>query len=190
MKNMNTKSIAGVGILTAIVVVLQIISSNVKFGPFSITLALMPIVVGAAVYGWKSGAWLGFVFGCVTLFDAAPFFAVNAPGTVITCLAKGALAGLAAGLVYAAVSKKSQIAAIIAAAVVCPVVNTGVFFLGCFAFFMDTIREWAGDTNVVAFMIVGLAGINFLIELGVNLVLSSVVERVLNIVAPRKAQAA
>ncbi len=190
MKNLNTKTIAGIGILTAIVIVLQVLSSSIKFGPFSITLALMPIVVGAALYGWKAGAWLGFTFGCVTLFDAAAFMAVNAPGTVLTCLAKGTLAGLVAGLVYAAVSKKNQLAAIICAAIVCPVVNTGVFFLGCFAFFMDTIKEWAGDTNVVVFMIVGLAGVNFLVEMGVNLVLSSGVERILNIVAPRKAQAA
>ena len=187
MKNTSTKTIAGIGLMTAIVVVLQLLSSNIKFGPFSITLALMPIVVGAAVYGWKAGAWLGFVFGCITLFDAAAFMAVN---TVITCLAKGTLAGLVSGLVYTAIAKKSQIAAIISAAVICPVVNTGVFFLGCVAFFMNTIREWAGDTNVVVFMFVGLAGINFLVELGVNLVLSSVVERILSIVAPKKAQTA
>ena len=55
---------------------------------------------------------------------------------------------------------------------------------------MNTVREWAGDTNVVVFMFVGLAGINFLVELGVNLVLSSVVERILSIVAPKKAQTA
>lgn len=190
MKKINTSTLAGVGILTAIVFVLQLISMNVKFGPFSITLALMPIVIGAALYGWKAGAWLGFVFGCITLFDAAPFLAVNAPGAVFTCLAKGTLAGLIAGLVFSAVSKKNRLAAIIAAAVVCPVVNTGTFFICCALFFMETVKQWAGDTNVVLFMFVGLAGVNFLVELGVNLVLSSIAERVLAVISPKKAQAA
>ncbi|MBQ5312150.1 MAG: ECF transporter S component [Oscillospiraceae bacterium] len=190
MKKMNARTIAGIGILTAMVIVLQVISSNIKFGPFSITLALMPIVVGAAIYGWKAGAWLGFVFGCITLFDAGAFMAVNAPGTVITCLGKGALAGLVSGLVYAAISKKSQMAAIIAAAVACPVVNTGIFVLGCFAFFMGTISEWAAGQNALIFIFTALIGVNFFVELGVNLVLSSVIERILNIVSPRKVQSA
>ena len=190
MKNMNTRTIAGVGILTAMVIVLQILSSHIKFGPFSITLALMPIVIGAALYGWKAGAWLGFVFGCITLTDAAAFMAINAPGTIITCLGKGALAGLAAGLVYSAVSKKNRLAGIISAAVVCPIVNTGVFVLGCLAFFMNTITEWAAGSNAILFIFTGLIGVNFFVELGVNLLLSSVVERILNAVAPKSFQTA
>ena len=48
------------GILAAIVVVLQYFSSYIKFGPFSITLALVPIIVGAAICGplWDSSSVL------------------------------------------------------------------------------------------------------------------------------------
>ena len=88
----------GIGLLTAIVVVLQAMAVAIRFGVFNITLVLVPIVVGAALYGWKAGAWLGFVFGVVVLFtDAGAFLAVNVPGTIITCILKGALAGAAAG---------------------------------------------------------------------------------------------
>ena len=65
MKSQNTKALVGMGILTAIVIVLQFVASAIKFGPFSITLVLAPIIIGAALYGWKAGAWLGAVFGMI-----------------------------------------------------------------------------------------------------------------------------
>ena len=184
--NEKTKVLVGTGILTAVVVVLQALVSGIRFGPFSITLVLIPIVVGAALYGFKSGAWLGFVFGAVVLAtDAGAFLAVSVPGTVITCILKGVLAGLAAGLVYKLLEEKNRYAAVIAAALVCPVVNTGIFLLGCSIFFMDTISEWAagaGFESASAYMILGMVGLNFVVETVVNIVLSSVIVRILNII--------
>lgn len=181
-----TKVLVGTGILTAVVVVLQALVSGIRFGPFSITFVLIPIVVGAALYGFKSGAWLGFVFGAVVLAtDAGAFLAVSVPGTVITCILKGVLAGLAAGLVYKLLEEKNRYAAVIAAALVCPVVNTGIFLLGCSVFFMDTISEWAagaGFESAGAYMILGMVGLNFVVETVVNIVLSSVIVRILNII--------
>ena len=75
-------------------------------------------------------------------------------------------------------------AAVVASAVVCPLVNTGVFLLGCLVFFLDTIRQWAagmGFESVGTYMLVGLVGVNFLIELGVNVVLGPVIVRIVNI---------
>lgn len=188
-----TKALVGTGILTAIVVVLQAMAIGIRFGTFSITLVLIPIVVGAALYGYKAGAWLGFVFGVVVLLtDAGAFLAINVPGTIITCVLKGMLAGAAAGLVYKLLENKSRWAAVICAAVVCPIVNTGVFLLGCTVFFLDTIREWgqgAGFENVGVYMIVGFVGINFLIEMGVNIMLSSVIVRIMDIIKKPKAPA-
>lgn len=184
--NEKTKTLVGTGILTAIVVVLQAMSAPIRFGPFSVTLVLIPIVVGAALYGFKSGAWLGTVFGAVVLMtDAAAFLAVNVPGTIVTCILKGMLAGLAAGLVYKVLEKKNIWAAVITSAVVCPIVNTGVFLLGCSVFFLDTISEWAagaGFESAGAYMIFGMVGLNFIIEAAVNIVLSSVIVRILNII--------
>ncbi|MBQ8825818.1 MAG: ECF transporter S component [Oscillospiraceae bacterium] len=184
--NEKTRTLVGTGILTAIVVVLQAMSAPIRFGPFSVTLVLIPIVVGAALYGFKSGAWLGAVFGVVVLMtDAAAFLAVNVPGTIVTCILKGALAGLAAGLVYKALEGKNRWAAVITAAVVCPIVNTGVFLLGCSVFFIDTINEWAagaGFESAGAYMIFGMVGLNFVIEAAVNIILSSVIVRILNII--------
>ena len=85
-RSYDTHAITGVGIFMAIVIVLQLLGAFIKFGPFSISLTLIPIVVGAAIYGPGAGAWLGFVFSMVVLLsgDAGPFLAVNAFGTVLT----------------------------------------------------------------------------------------------------------
>lgn len=185
--------LAVMGVLTAIVIVLQALAIGIRFGTFSITLVLIPIVVGAALYGWKAGAWLGFVFGVVVLMtDAGAFLAVSVPGTVITCILKGVLAGIAAAAVYRLLENKNRWAAILAAAIVCPVVNTGVFLLGCLVFFYDTISEWAagaGFANVGAYLIIGFVGLNFVVETLINLCLSTVIVRVLSIVKKPAAEA-
>lgn len=177
--------IVGLGLLTAIVVVLQTLAIGIRFGVFNITLVLVPIVVGAALYGWKAGAWLGAVFGVVVLLtDAGAFLAISVPGTIVTCVLKGALAGAAAGLVYEAFSRKNTWLAVISAAVVAPIVNTGVFLLGCTVFFLDTIKAWgegAGFDNVFVYMIVGFVGINFLVEMAINLVLSSAIVKLVEL---------
>ncbi|MCD8328781.1 MAG: ECF transporter S component [Ruminococcus sp.] len=187
-----TNKIVGLGLLTAIVVVLQVLAVAIRpSGVFNISLVLVPIVVGAALYGWKAGTWLGFVFGVVVvLTDASAFLAVNIPGTIITCLLKGMLAGLASGLIYLLIAKKSRFIAAVVAAIVCPIVNTGVFLLGCMIFFMDTINEWAAATgyeNAGAYMIIALVGVNFIIEMAVNIVLSSAIVKIVDIQTKKKA---
>ncbi len=186
-KKMDTRTMVLGAVLTALVIVLQFMGAFVRLGPFSISLVLIPIVIGAATCGSAIGAWLGLVFGVVVLAsgDAGAFLAVNAAGTVITVLLKGILCGYLAGLTYKAFSLYNVYAAVICAAIVCPVVNTGVFLLGCLAFFMDTVKLWAESAGlgggVAHYMIFGLVGANFLVELGSNIVLSPVIVRLLNI---------
>lgn len=190
---MNTKNRSSLqrltlgAILTALVVILQLMGSFIHLGMFSISLVLIPIVVGAATCGPWIGAWLGFIFGVTVLLsgDAAAFLAVDVFGTILTVLLKGTLCGLCAGLVYRWLAKWNQYVAVFAAAIVCPLVNTGVFLLGCFVFFYETVAGWGaaagfGD-NAVQYMFFGLAGGNFLFELGFNIVLSPIIVRLLNI---------
>lgn len=183
--NSKTKKIVGIGLFTAIVLVLQFLGGGIKFGMFSISLVLVPIVVGAAVYGWQAGAWLGFVFGIAVLLsgDAAAFLAVDPLGTVLTVLIKGAAAGFISGVVYIWLKRYNTILAVVCAAVICPIVNTGVFLLGCQLFFLETVAEWgaaAGFEDVASYMFLGLAGVNFLIELGTNLLLGPVIVRLIS----------
>lgn len=184
--NNKTKNLVGVGLFTAIVVVLQFLGGGIRFTMFSITLVLVPLVVGSAVYGWKAGAWLGFAFGVAVLLsgDAAAFMIVDPLATVAVVLIKGIFCGLTAGLVYKLLSKWSKIVAVFSAAVTCPVVNTGIFLIGSRLFFWEKIGEWAtqmGFPNATEYAIFGLAGINFLIEIGVNIVLAPMIVRLIKI---------
>lgn len=163
-------------ILTALVILLQFLGAFIRFGVFSVSLVLAPIVIGAATCGIGVSAWLGFVFAIVVLLsgDAAPFMSINMAGTIITVIAKGVACGAVAGLVYKALERVNSFLAVLAAAVACPIVNTGVFLLGCTVFFLEGITPWgaaAGYDNVAAYMFLGLAGGNFFFELLTNLIL-------------------
>ncbi len=179
----NTKTLVGVALLTAIVVVLQFLSMYIRTAAFSITLSLIPIVVGAALYGKWWGAWFGGVFGAAVLAtgDANAFLALNPAGTIVTVLAKGILAGLAVGIVYELLKKKNDVAAAFASGIFAPIVNTGVFIIGCYLFFFDTIKEGAGTGSTFKYIIVTYVGFNFLIELAVNLILSPLIVRIIKI---------
>lgn len=172
-------------ILTALVIILQLLGTFVRFGPFQVSLVLIPIVIGAATCGTGISTWLGLVFGAVVLLngDAAAFMQVSVPGTLLTVLLKGILCGLAAGLVYRLFEKKNRLLAVILAAVVCPLVNTGVFVIGCYVFFLDTLKTWMGTefTDVTAYIFLGLIGGNFLFELLTNIVLSPLVVKLIEL---------
>lgn len=177
--------IVGLGLFTAIVFVLQMLGAFIRFGPFSISLVLVPIVVGAALYGAIGGAWLGFVFGMAVIIsgDAAAFLVVNPLGTVATVLVKGIAAGLGAGLVYKLAAQKNRYVAVGASAIVSPILNTGVFLIGCLLFFLPTIAGWASAEgyggNAVQYLIFVMVGLNFLVEMAINVVLCPVILRIL-----------
>ena len=186
-KKMSTHTLVLGAVMTALVVVFQLVGTfTTFFGPFSTALALIPIVIGAAMCGVGTGAWLGFVFGLVVLLSGGGnlFLAFSVHGTIITVIAKGTLCGLAAGLAYKLLSKYNQFAAVIAAAIICPVVNTGVFMLGSIVFFLDFAEQIAtaiGLEKAGIAVFTAMATGNFLFELGLNIVLSPVVVRLLNI---------
>ena len=184
--NEKTRRLTGLALMTAIIVVLQVVASFVKFGPFSITLALAPIIIGAALYGAGAGAWLGAVFGVVVLIACVAgwdmggniLFTANPLLTAALCIVKGAAAGWVSGLVFRGLSSRSPMGASIIAGIVCPVVNTGIFCVGLAVFFYDTLVAWAGGSDLIYYIIFVLTGVNFVLELAINLVLSTVIVRV------------
>jgi len=193
-----TKVLVGMAIFTALVVVLQQMAGIIKIGPFSPSLVLIPIVIGAAVYGAKAGAWLGLVFSVCVLIavvtgqDAGGYlmWGINPAMTAAIVIVKGVAAGFLSGLVFRALQNKNQLLATVAAAIVCPVVNTGLFLIGTLAVFEPLLTQWAaawmeqtGNTgaSLGTYLIVGMVGLNFLVELGINMILSPVVVRILKI---------
>lgn len=183
----NVKRMTYLALFTALVFLLQYISLFMRGPMFSLTFVLVPIVIAVALCGFSAGPWLGFVFGIAVLAtgDANAFLAINPIGTVITVLLKGALAGCAAAFVYKLFEngKKTQrYIGVTLAAITAPIVNTGVFFLGCLVFFMDFVNSLTPSGSSAISTIIGtLIGFNFVIELAVNLILVPVIFRIIEI---------
>ena len=180
MKKENIKQMVGISLLSAIVVVLQLLGSFIHFGPVSISLVLIPIVVGAAVYGPAAGAVLGGVFSIVVLLqpDTVFFHNITVFGTIVTVMVKGTLSGWLSGAVYRVLAKKNEWIAVLLAAVVCPIVNTGIFALGCRLFFWDALMILGGG-DAVTFLFTGMIGVNFIAEFLTNVICAPVILRVL-----------
>lgn len=193
MKNANVKRMTGIAILAALVVVMQLLSGVIPpVGGFSISLVLIPIVLGAAAYGPAAGAFLGGVFGvivfinCVTGADPGGHMVFEAGPVLcfIVVMGKGILAGLCSGLVYRAmkISNLPGYAAMLCAAIICPVVNTGTFIVCMVCFFKDILSAWAGGGALIAYIFSGLILANFVPELIINIVFSPASERIIKIV--------
>ena len=175
------KNVTILGVLTAIIVVLQIFGSYFRIGTISLSFVLVPIVIDGILTGVIGGTILGFIFGVITLvmgivgadqftfilFSDHPFL------TILTCVIKGSAAGFMSGFVYKLLKDKNLTLSTFAASAVAPIVNTGLFIVGAFCM-ADTLNSnfVAENSNVVYFIFIGCAGINFLIELAINLVLA------------------
>lgn len=186
-------------VLTAIVLVLQLggFVLRLPFLATPVSLVLIPIVLGAILTGPIGGAWLGLVFGLETLFVCgvmgtdlftATLFQAHPALTSVTCIGKGVLAGLVAGLCYHAFEKKNRYAAVFTAAAVAPVVNTG-FFILCGLLMRDTIAQnfLEQGSTVIYFLVIGCAGFNFVFEFLVNMIFTPAIHRLILLLSKNKA---
>lgn len=185
----SVSQLVGTAILAALVLILQLLAGSIRVGSFSITLTLIPIVIGAILYGPLSGALLGLLFGILVGIsvasgaDAGGFllFSLHPIITILICLCKSTLAGHLSGLVAEGLSKRNLPLGVFLAALTAPIVNTGLFLLGLTLFFRETLSQWAaGSQNLTSYILFGLVGVNFLIELGVNIVLAPVIVRIVH----------
>lgn len=189
--NERIKRMVGLALLIALIVVMQAISGMIPpIGGFSISLVLIPIVLGAAMYGPAAGALLGAAFGvivyinCVTGADpgGAMVFQANPILCFVVVLGKGILAGFASGLVYKLFKQKNPYLAIICAAIICPIVNTGTFVICMLLFFIEVLSSWAAGGNIVGYILTGLILANFMPELLINVVFSPASQRIISII--------
>lgn len=172
----DTRRIVVVAMFAALIVVLQVVATFIRFGGFPITLTLVPIIVAGALYGIGTGALMGTVFGIVVLAmvvtgaDASgqAMLGIHPLVTMLVCVFKGTACGAAATAAYQLLSRRWKRGAAFAAAVVCPVVNTGCLYLALALFF---------DTPLAA-MFSAFISVNFLIELAVNVILAPTVVRI------------
>lgn len=192
MRNKNTKKLVTTALLTAVIVVLQTVASGIRIGPFTPTLSLIPIIIGALLYGPMVGGFLGAVFGVIVIIGvltgsepmSTMMMQTNPVMTVVLCLAKGIAAGVIPALVYNVLKDKNDLVATAIAAILAPVSNTGIFSIGLITVFMPIAEQFAAQLefpNVAKFLFVGIIGTNFLFELAINVVLVPVVKRVMKV---------
>ncbi|MBE5765195.1 MAG: ECF transporter S component [Clostridiales bacterium] len=181
-----SKQITGIAVLLALVIVLQAVGGTVSIGPVQLNFTLIPLVLGAIIFGPWVGALLGFASGVVVLIQVimgmVPFYALiwaNDPiVTFLTCVLKTTVAGFLSGLVYNMLKEKKAVLAVFVASAIVPVVNTALFILGCLCM-TNSVYAMANGTNVIVFILVSLVTFNFFIELAINLILAPTLHKVL-----------
>ncbi len=201
-RNQKILRMVEMAMLIALVVVLQMLGSFIKIGPLPMSFVLVPIVIGACMLGAKEGAFLGAVFGVITMVmgisgvDAFSFllWEANPVCFVLVCLLKAMMAGFCSGLVYKGLGKlfgdKYIYGKTVIASITAPIVNTGIFVIGMLLFFFDTMSglpamfpdAFGQYENAFTLVFLGLAGVNFVGEFVVNLVLSPAIVRIIDVV--------
>ena len=191
----SAKNVTVLAVLLALVVVLQAFGATVNIGPVQLNFTLIPIVLGAIVLGPLAGALLGLACGIVVFVQVVmglvPFYVLiwsNSPViTFFTCTVKTTVAGLVAGWLFQWLQKKNKLVATFVAAGCVPVINTGLFIVGCLLM-SDTIAIAAGGTNVLTFILVSLVTFNFFIEFAINLLVAPSLSVVYDVVGKRFAR--
>lgn len=193
MKNAKITRMVELAVLLALVVLLQCFLGSIVIGATSFSVVLVPIVIGAILLGPAAGAFLGAAFGVVVLAFGISgqdvftnmLFTAHPIGTAVICLGKGAAAGFGAGLLYKLIGGKNALAGSIAAAAIAPILNTGLFILGGLTLVADTLTANLanfGADSLIVFLVIGCAGINFIVEFAVNLILSPAIYRIIRVV--------
>ncbi|MBR2337518.1 MAG: ECF transporter S component [Clostridia bacterium] len=196
-KFLTSKNIATLAVLSALIVIIQLISGFIKIGAVNLSFVLIPIVMGAIIIGPLGGIVLGIVFGLVCFImgllgmDSLTYLLISQHPvlTFLTCVVKGAMAGLVSALIYKLLNKKNEYLSVILAALAAPVVNTGLFIIGALIM-SDTITVFMAanriSVDIIYFLVIMCAGINFLVEFVLNGILAPSLYRVVKYVKTRR----
>ena len=182
----SARNISFLAVLVALVIVLQMFGSYIRIGTTPLSFVLVPIILGGMLLGVWVGLFLGLLFGFMVIMSALAGFdvftmallQVQPVATVILCLLKGGMAGVVSALLFKFISGKNRYVAVFVAAAAAPIVNTGLFVIGGFII-IDSISEVFSSLQIdvvglsPAYIIFVLCvGINFFIELAINLIVA------------------
>lgn len=171
----------------ALIVVFQFLSCVLSaYLPVSISLVLIPIVIGGICFGKRAATFLGAFFGVVCLIIGVAgldggtqmLFTINPVLTSVIAIVKGAAAGFLSTLVYELLYKtfKGNVyPTTLVTAAICPVVNTGIFTVSAMIFFKDTLVLWAGGKDTFWGIFAAVLLVNFVVEFFLNVVLCPIV---------------
>ena len=217
MKNhAKIRKLVVLSVLSALIFVLQMLGNIFgKLFANGLALALVPIAIGALLYGARAGALLGLVMSAAILvypenYVAIGPFAMNGFEIfklIIIILIKSPLAGFVCGSLFSLFFKrgmeivdvKKRISFLTLgmsiSALMVVLVNTGTYVLLMLLFFTSgngfTLAEfnnYLGDSafqNGFLLIILGFVGFNFVIELLITFVLSPAINYIIHIITRR-----
>ncbi len=186
-KKNNVKRLVGIASLSSLVVILQLISNYIQIGTVSITLALIPLAMGAIIYGPGIGFFLGALMGVliITAPSTSLFLGFNIWATILLCILKTGIAGLVVGFTYKGIIRLEFLkkfkfpVAIIISCLLAPIINTLIFILGTAIMFQglsidgNVLVPSTGGFGVAFSAATGFVVLtNFIIEFCVEIFLS------------------
>lgn len=177
-------------VITALIIIMAFTPLGYpKIGPFSITLLMIPVAIGAILLGPAYGAFFGFLFGltsflqCVFAFDpvGALCLGINPFLTVVFCIPTRMLAGYCTGIVFKLMYKRFKITSYVVASACSAFFNTLFFvptFVLCFGFNAEVLGLMQASN---AFgIITALITVNALVELAVCLIVGAAISKALS----------
>jgi len=170
-------------VLVAILILLEVTGLGmIKTAGWEMTILQVPVLVGAIALGPTSGAFLGGVFGFISLWEGisgkSPFgaalFGINPVYFFILCVVTRILMGWLCGLIFKGLQKtmpRSRIAPFAVAALSGALLNT-IFFMTAFislfgkSDYVQNIQSMMGTPALFPFLI-ALVGLQGLVEAGI-----------------------
>lgn len=162
-----------------------------------ISLAMLPISVGAVLLGPSGGAILGGIYGIFSFLQCLGFlkpsglgialYAIDPLYTAITCIIPRILCGLLAGLIFSALQKidQTKLLRYTVSCLACPLLNT-IFFMSSLMLFFGKTELIQGYMNQLGvynpfLFVLAFIGINGLVEAITCFVLGTAVSKALHL---------
>lgn len=190
-KFFTAKNVALLGILIALVIVLQLFASAIPMFGITLNFSLIPIALAGILMGWIGGAIVGFSCGLVVFITMAVLgqepstaflFQTDPVILTIMCIGKTTLAGIVSGLLFKIIEKRNSVVAVGVSSIIIPIVNTAVYMIGI-VLMKNSAAEFMGLTSssagLVFSVVFGLIWLNFVLEMVINIIFTPIIYRVI-----------
>ncbi|MBQ8197097.1 MAG: ECF transporter S component [Clostridia bacterium] len=190
-KFFSAKNIALLGVLIALVIVLQLFASAIPMFGVTLNFSLIPIALAGILLGVWGGTIVGFTCGLVLFITTAVLgqepstaflFQTNPVILTVICIGKTTLAGLVSGLLYKLISNRSEFFAVTVGSIIIPIINTGIYMLGMVLMkqsVADFLSLSSASASVVFVGVFALIWLNFVLEIAITTIFTPLIHRVL-----------
>lgn len=193
-KFFTARNVTLLGILTALVIVLQLFASAIPMFGVTLNFSLIPIALAGILVGWLGGAIVGFACGLVVFITTAVLgqepstaflFQTNPFVLTVMCISKTTVAGIVSGLLYKLISKQNAFVAVSVASLIIPIINTGIYLLGIILMKDSAAQFMNLDTFAVSLVftvVFGLIWLNFVLEIAITTIFAPLFYRVIRVI--------